>query len=141
LVLTSRITGDPMARGWRPLGPILTLDLAPLHQDEALILARSVFLEMGPSAKNCLERAAGNPLFLEQLLRSAKEHAGDTIPDSIQSLVQARMDRLKPVDKQALQTASVFGKALYARRALRVDRRLALFAWSVGRAYSLATAW
>lgn len=141
LVLTSRITGDPMARSWRPLGPILTLDLAPLHQDEALILARSVFPEMGPSAKNCLERAAGNPLFLEQLLRSAKEHAGDTIPDSIQSLVQARMDRLKPADKQALQTASVFGKALYARRALRVDRRLALFAWSVGRAYSLATAW
>lgn len=123
LVLTSRMSGDPTARGWRPYGPILTLDLAPLHQDEALTLARNVFPQMGPSAANCLERAAGNPLFLEQLLRNAEEHADDAIPDSIQSLVQARMDRLRTVDKQALQTASVFGQrfALDGLRALIED--------------------
>jgi class 3 adenylate cyclase/tetratricopeptide (TPR) repeat protein len=124
LVLTSRITGDPIAREWQPSGPILTLDLAPLHHDEALTLARKVFPEMGPSAANCLERAAGHPLFLEQLLRNAEEHAEGTVPDSIQSLVQARMDRLKPLDKQALQTASVFGQrfALGGLRALMDDR-------------------
>jgi len=89
------------------------LDLAPLHNDEALTLARKVFPEMGPSAASCLERAAGNPLFLEQLLRNGEEHAEGTVPDSIQSLVQARMDRLKPKDKQALQTASCSGSALH----------------------------
>ncbi len=123
LVLTSRIAGDPMARGWQPSCPILTLDLAPLHHDGALTLARNIFPQMGPSAASCLERAAGNPLFLEQLLRNAEEHADDAVPDSIQSLVQARMDRLKPLDKQALQTASVFGQrfALGGLRALMED--------------------
>ena len=123
LVLTSRIAGDPMARGWQPSGPILTLDLAPLHHDEALTLARNVFPQMGSSAASCLERAAGNPLFLEQLLRNAEEHAEGAVPNSIQSLVQARMDRLEPLDKQALQTASVFGQrfALGGLRALMED--------------------
>jgi len=110
LVLTSRNVDDPVARGWQPPGTILTIDLAPLHHEEALILARNVFAQMGPLAMSCVERAAGNPLFLEQLLRHAEEYAGDVVPDTVQSLVQARIDRLKPSDKQALQTASVFGQ-------------------------------
>jgi tetratricopeptide (TPR) repeat protein len=61
-------------------------------------------------ASNCLERAAGNPLFLEQLLRNAQEGVIDSLPDSIQSLVLARMDRLQPDDKRALQAASVIGQ-------------------------------
>ena len=61
-------------------------------------------------AQSCLERAAGNPLFLEQLLRSVQEGTEEGLPDSIQSLVLARMDRLKPEDKRALQAASVIGQ-------------------------------
>ncbi|MCH7796776.1 MAG: tetratricopeptide repeat protein, partial [Proteobacteria bacterium] len=55
-------------------------------------------------------RAEGNPLFLEQLLRNAEEGALTEVPGSIQSLVLARMDRLEPRDKQALQAASVIGQ-------------------------------
>jgi class 3 adenylate cyclase/tetratricopeptide (TPR) repeat protein len=123
LVLTSRNDRDPMARGWQPSGPLLTIDLAPLNHEEALALARTVFEQMGPLAMSCLERAAGNPLFLEQLLRNAEEHAEGSVPDSVQSLVQARMDRLKPSDKQALQAASVFGQrfSLGGLRALIED--------------------
>ena len=47
-------------------------------------------------ARRCVERAAGNPLFLEQLLRHAEESAEAGVPGSVQSLVQARMDRLDP---------------------------------------------
>lgn len=112
LVLTSRNVSDPLARGWQPAGPMLTIDLAPLHHEEALALARNVFGQTGAFAMSCLERAAGNPLFLEQLLRNAAEHADGAVPDSVQSLVQARMDRLAPSDKQALQAASVFGQRL-----------------------------
>jgi tetratricopeptide (TPR) repeat protein len=70
-----------------------------------------------------VERAAGNPLFLEQLLRNAEERADGAVPDSVQSLVQARIDRLEPSDKQALQAASVFGQrfALGGLRALIED--------------------
>ena len=58
----------------------------------------------------CIERAAGNPLFLEQLLRNAEEGSEDMIPASIQSLVLARMDRLAARDRKAFQTAAVIGQ-------------------------------
>lgn len=110
LVLTSRNVGDPLLRGWQLQGPMLTIDLAPLHREESLALARNLVEELGPFAASCVERAAGNPLFLEQLLRNAEENSDGAVPDSVQSLVQARLDRLEPPDKQALQAASVFGQ-------------------------------
>src|SRR5262249_18749076 len=58
----------------------------------------------------CVERAAGNPLFLDQLLRHADESRATTVPGSIQSLVQARIDRLNLADKAAVQAASVLGQ-------------------------------
>ena len=57
-----------------------------------------------------MRRAAGNPLFLEQLLRHAEEGADVAVPGSVRSLVQARLDRLEPADKAALQAASVLGQ-------------------------------
>ena len=56
------------------------------------------------------DRAGGNPLFLEQLLRNAEEYGRDDMPASLQSLVLARMDRLSASDKRALQAASVIGQ-------------------------------
>jgi tetratricopeptide (TPR) repeat protein len=47
---------------------------------------------------------------LEQLLQNVAESAEALVPGSIQSLVLARMDRLDPADKRALQAASVFGQ-------------------------------
>ena len=58
----------------------------------------------------CVKRADGNPLFLEQLLRSATEHESDQIPESLHSLVLARMDALDSSDREALQGASVLGQ-------------------------------
>jgi tetratricopeptide (TPR) repeat protein len=57
-------------------------------------------------------------MFLEQLLRNAEERGSDEIPPSIQSLVLSRMDRLSPVDKRALQAASVIGQR-FAPEAVR----------------------
>ena len=110
LVLTSRIEGDPLAGGWRPPGSILTIDLAPLRREEALALARNFFDGVSAFIERCVERAAGNPLFLDQLLRDLADRTERAVPDSVQSLVQARMDRLESVDKQALQAASAFGQ-------------------------------
>ncbi|MBV9220756.1 MAG: AAA family ATPase [Methylobacteriaceae bacterium] len=110
MVLTSRLEGDPLARGWRVGGALLTVDLAPLRRDEALALAARFLDTATAFAARCIERAAGNPLFLEQLVRHAEERAEGGVPDSVQSLVQARMDRLGLADKQALQAASVFGQ-------------------------------
>ncbi|MGB7101226.1 MAG: adenylate/guanylate cyclase domain-containing protein, partial [Xanthobacteraceae bacterium] len=113
LAMTSRVEGDPLDAAWRAScsgTPFATIDLGPLRQDEALSLAGGFIDATQRVAIACVERAAGNPLFLEQLLRNAEEGSGDAVPASIQSLVLARMDRLTPRDRQAFQAAAVIGQ-------------------------------
>ena len=113
LVMTSRAEGDPLDQVWRSTiraSPLMTIDLAPLREDEAVALAGRFIDATSRFAMKCIARAEGNPLFLEQLLRSAEETAEDRIPGSIQSLVLARMDTLDAPEKQALQAASVIGQ-------------------------------
>jgi len=113
LIMTSRIEGDPIDAAWRASCrgvPFATIDLGPLRRDEALSLAGSFMDATQRVAIACIERAAGNPLFLEQLLRNVEEGTADAVPPSIQSLVLARMDRLASSDRQALQAAAVIGQ-------------------------------
>jgi len=123
LVMTSRVEGDPLDAAWRATcrgTPFATIDLGPLRRDEALSLAGGFTDATQRVALACVERAAGNPLFLEQLLRNAEERSEDAVPATIQSLVLARMDRLTPTDRQAFQAAAVIGQ----RFALSLLRRL-----------------
>jgi len=113
LVMTSRAENDPLDPEWRASlrgSPLTTIDLGPLRDAEALAIANAFGESDERLLRNCVDRAEGNPLFLEQLLRNAKEGAADEIPGSIQSLVQARLDRLNPTDRDALQAASVIGQ-------------------------------
>jgi tetratricopeptide (TPR) repeat protein len=113
LVMTSRIEGDPLDRQWLSGiegGPFFTIELGPLRRQDSIALIGEFIDTSDELARNCLERASGNPLFLEQLLRNAQEGSAESLPDSIQSLVLARMDRLEPGEKRALQAASVIGQ-------------------------------
>jgi class 3 adenylate cyclase/tetratricopeptide (TPR) repeat protein len=113
LVMTSRLEGDPLSREWRGQtagAPFMTIDLGPLRRAEALTLAGTFINAADRFGERCVERAAGNPLFLEQLLRLAQENAVVGVPGSVQNLVQARLDRLDRFDKAALQAASVLGQ-------------------------------
>ncbi len=92
--------------------PALTLDLNPLVRADAQRLAQHLAGEDTDLARRCVARAGGHPLFLEQLLRSAGEALRDALPGSIQSLVLARLDRLAPADKAAVQAASVLGQRI-----------------------------
>ena len=112
LALTSRPEPDPIDAAWRAASggcPLVTLDLAPLTAAEARELAASYGCEDPALVASCVQRAEGNPLFLDQLLRSAIS-GNRTLPSSIQSIVLARLDRLDPDDRQALQAASIFGQ-------------------------------
>ena len=116
LVMTSRIEGDQVDQSWRNTtegSPIITIDLGPLRKQDSMALIGEFIDTSDALADSCLERAAGNPLFLEQLLRNAREGTGESLPDSIQSLVLARMDRLAAEDKRALQVASVIGQRFH----------------------------
>jgi class 3 adenylate cyclase/tetratricopeptide (TPR) repeat protein len=113
LVLTSRVEGDPLDARWRAeMGgrPLTSIELGPLPAEDAQVLAKGFLAASSALAERCLERAAGNPLFLEQLLRHAQESSDARVPGTIQSLVQARLDLLDPVDKTAVQAASVLGQ-------------------------------
>jgi class 3 adenylate cyclase/tetratricopeptide (TPR) repeat protein len=113
LVMTSRIEGDPLDYDWRSSAagsPLMTIDLGPLRPQEAAAFAAAYLGATADFAQRCIERAAGNPLFLEQLLRHAEQSSAAGVPGSVQSLVQARIDQLDAPDKRALQAASVFGQ-------------------------------
>jgi tetratricopeptide (TPR) repeat protein len=65
-------------------------------------------------AQTIVTKAEGNPFFLEELTRAVIEH-GDfqaemTVPDTIQGVLSARIDRLPEPHKHLLQTASVLGR-------------------------------
>ncbi len=113
LVMTTRIEGDPLDGTWRSTtggAPLMTMDLPPLREAEALELAGGLIEVSEQVARDCIARAEGNPLFLEQLLRNAEESTEAALPASIQSLVLARMDQLPGAGKAALQAASAIGQ-------------------------------
>jgi len=115
MVLTSRLERDPLDAVWRAgvrEAQFVTFDLAPLRVDEARAIAHAISDENEGYVAECVERAAGNPLFLVQLLRSAANNRDERVPASLQSLVIARLDQLPAEDKQALRAASVIGQRL-----------------------------
>jgi class 3 adenylate cyclase/tetratricopeptide (TPR) repeat protein len=57
-----------------------------------------------------LSKAEGNPFFLEELTRSLVERPDVAVPDTIQGVLMARIDRLPEDHKRLLQTASVLGR-------------------------------
>jgi tetratricopeptide (TPR) repeat protein len=113
LVMTSRVEGDPLDETWRAEAAgtsLMTIDLGPLPSEDARAFAEALIAANTAFAERCVERAAGNPLFLDQLLRHADESQAAAVPGSVQSLVQARIDRLDVTDKEAAQAASVLGQ-------------------------------
>ncbi|MGE5273595.1 MAG: BTAD domain-containing putative transcriptional regulator [Verrucomicrobiota bacterium] len=56
-----------------------------------------------------LDAAAGNPLFLEHLLVAALE-GDESVPDSIRTLLAARLDRLGAEERRVAQAAAVYGE-------------------------------
>ena len=64
--------------------------------------------------QHLLLKAEGNPFFLEELAWTVREHgdshAFSAVPNTIQAVLAARIDRLPPTAKRLLQVAAVLGK-------------------------------
>ena len=113
LVMTSRPEVEAIGDSWyRLLGQasLTTMILSPLDEVDAMALAGQFFEESNRFAIECVKRSEGNPLFLEQLLRSAESMGREQVPGSIRSIVLARVDRLDPKDRRGLQAAAVLGQ-------------------------------
>lgn len=113
LLLTARPESDPLDAGFRARiapTPLTTIDLAALPDKDAQSLAEQMLAGKNALVKDVLARAAGNPLFLVQLLHHKTGAAGEALPQSIQSLIVARLDRLGDSDRRIVQAASVLGQ-------------------------------
>lgn len=76
------------------------------------LLARSDHaLELDESL---LAKAEGNPLFLEEIIHSLAENSsqGAKVPDTVQGILMARIDRLPKEHQKLLRTASVLGRSI-----------------------------
>jgi class 3 adenylate cyclase/tetratricopeptide (TPR) repeat protein len=95
------------------------IELEPLAPDESeeLIdaLLRGQDLDHG-ARTTLLEKTGGNPLFLEETVRMLQESGDgvvDRIPDTVQALIAARIDRLGSEEKLLLQRAAVIGRVFW----------------------------
>lgn len=109
-VLTSRLEQDPLDSALRPYlseQALTVLDLAPLRSVAAGALTAQ-FPDADPGFRSrCVARAQGNPLFLTQLLLAGQVRV---LPESLQNLVQSKLDQLDPPDRRALRAAAVIGQ-------------------------------
>lgn len=130
-VLAHRPDLDPLP--WSDIEGYQSLHLEELDDETSLALARSVLGTVGlsPSLQRLiLDRAQGNPLFVEEVGRALSEsgviqigtdEAGDRIwtiagdgasvevPTTLTALIMSRIDRLETISRHLLQVAAVIG--------------------------------
>ncbi len=99
------------------------ISLAPLRREDSLRVVRSLLPDLAPDdplTRLILDKAEGNPFFLEELVHALGDAPGGTlpVPDSVQGVLAARIDRLPETAKHVLQTAAVLGRE-FPERLLR----------------------
>ncbi|HLL00360.1 MAG TPA: protein kinase [Myxococcaceae bacterium] len=98
-------------------GRMQELPLRGLSQKASARLVRQV---LGPELSASLEarlieHAAGNALFLEELIRGAAEGHGEEPPGSVLAMLQARIQRMEPETRRVLLAASILGRTFWQR--------------------------
>jgi class 3 adenylate cyclase/tetratricopeptide (TPR) repeat protein len=104
--------------------------LEPLSAEQAdRMVAELLAAELPQQIRDVVERAEGNPFFVEEVVATlidrgvlaradgswrVGELAHDlAVPDSVQAVLAARIDLLGPTEKAALQAASVIGRVFW----------------------------
>jgi tetratricopeptide (TPR) repeat protein len=87
--------------------------MEPLTREEGRALLESRGRPLEPTiVADLVQRAEGNPFFLEELARAVSElqSVSSSVPETIQAVVSARIDRLPERAKNLLLAASVVGR-------------------------------
>jgi class 3 adenylate cyclase/tetratricopeptide (TPR) repeat protein len=104
------------------------IELEPLSRGEAEELIDALDGELGRELRDALlAKTEGNPLYVEETIRMIREEgsaSGSRIPDTLQALIAARIDRLAPGEKAALQRAAVLGRVFWIDALARVSPQL-----------------
>ena len=91
------------------------LALRPLSSVASEKIVASILDVGDPAAAAAIaERGEGNPFFLEELARATRDQVADeeggAVPQTVQQVLAARIDRLTADQKAALQVAAVLGR-------------------------------
>src|SRR5262252_2321401 len=125
--LVERIAGAPLLvlvtyrpgyrSAWMDRSYVTQIALQPLTLQDSLRVLQGVLPTTTltlPLVPQLLAKAEGNPFFLEELARTVVEQGPDapspTVPDTVQAVLLARIDRLPTTAKRLLQAAAVIGK-------------------------------
>src|SRR5262249_19336604 len=99
---------------WRERG-VQEVRLGELGRRASERLVRAVLGEDTPAELQAepSERAAGNALYLEELIRAEAEGKREGRPETVLAMVQARLEGLPAGARQVLRAASVFGQVFW----------------------------
>ena len=102
------------------------IELEPLSEEESAELVQQLLDQLagasgerpGALPQDALDRAEGNPLFVEETIRmflesGTRDGTADRVPDTLQALIAARIDHLAPDAKTLLQRGSVVGRVFW----------------------------
>ena len=64
--------------------------------------------------RDLIAHAAGNPFYLEELLRAVAEGRGERSPETVLGMVEARLETLDPSLRRVLRAASIYGESFPA---------------------------
>jgi class 3 adenylate cyclase/tetratricopeptide (TPR) repeat protein len=98
----------------------VAIELEPLPPEESEQLVDALLeVRLDPNRRAAvLAKTEGNPLFLEETVRMLAEQGADgsdgRIPDTVQALIAARIDRLPQTEKGLLRRAAVIGRVFWA---------------------------
>jgi tetratricopeptide (TPR) repeat protein len=94
---------------------VVEVRLSGLSRRASERLVREVLGEepTGVEVARVIERADGNALYLEELIRALSEGKQDALPETVIGMVQARFDALDPEARRVLRAASVFGHVFW----------------------------
>ncbi|MDI1476209.1 serine/threonine-protein kinase [Polyangium sp. y55x31] len=105
---------DVFPKVWaeRGLSEIRLGELTPRAAEE---LARSALGETTEprTIAQIVQRAAGHPFFLEELIRAVAEGRGEQLPETVLAMVEARLAALPADARRVLRAASVFGDVFW----------------------------
>jgi class 3 adenylate cyclase/tetratricopeptide (TPR) repeat protein len=89
----------------------ILVSLQPLPEEASRELVQRL---TGQDAERVIQAAEGNPLFVEQLVAMRTEDDGEVaVPPTLQALLAARIDRLEPDERAAVERAAVEGRSFH----------------------------
>ncbi len=110
-----------------------TITLEPLAREQARQLVTSLMPGPGDSMAGAdlvdqvAERSGGNPLFAEEMVNRILEGGGadtEALPETVHSVLAARLDSLSRAERRVLQAAAVVGQTFWQGSVDEGDERI-----------------